>query len=169
MVSVPFSRAGEATRTGTEHYSYYYVYRALAPLLQRWGCIQEVTQPESRLDYALRRARQAGQEPVHLSFLPLHHAYLTSEAPNVAFPFWEFPDIPQESLEFSSRHHWGRIAERLDLILTASTFTRDGSVKERKCTVAGFTVAAMSMNRRSKPPRGSCSSRTSRTSAISEL
>src|SRR5437588_9609924 len=97
VVSVPFAKVSEADRTGTEHYSYYYVYRAFAPLLQRWGALHEVTQPESRLDYALRRARQAGQEPVHLSFLPLHQTYLTSEAPNVAFPFWEFPDLPQES------------------------------------------------------------------------
>src|SRR2546421_11994595 len=94
VVSVPFAKANEADRTGTEHYSYYYVYRAFAPLLQRWGSTVEVTQPESRLDFALRRTRQAGQEPIHLSFLPLHHAYLSTEAPNVAFPFWEFPDIP---------------------------------------------------------------------------
>src|SRR6266436_536131 len=40
-----------------------------------------------------------------------------------------------------------------------------GSFRERKWTVAGFTVAAMSMNFRRNAPLGSVSWRTSRTRA----
>ena len=49
------------------------------------------------------------------------------------------------------------------------TLTREGSVSERKCTVAGLTVAAMSMKCRSDVPCASASVRTSRTSAMLEL
>lgn len=108
-----------------EAYSYRLVYEAFAPLLKRWGAVYEVAQPESRLDFALRHFRRAGKSPLHLSFHPLHLTYLTSDAPNVAFPFWEFPDIPAADLADNPRNNWRRIAGRLSLLLTACTFTRD--------------------------------------------
>lgn len=108
-----------------EAYSYRLVAEAFAPLLQRWGAVQHVPHAESRLDFTLRRLRRQGKQPLHLSFLPLHLGYLTSEAPNVAFPFWEFPDIPDVDLEYNPRNNWRRIAERLTLLLTACSFTRD--------------------------------------------
>jgi glycosyltransferase involved in cell wall biosynthesis len=116
-------------RIGREAYSYRFVYRAFAPLLERWGHTIEVTQAESRLDYALWRARQQNLEPLHLSFLPLHVTYLTQRAPNLAFPFWEFPDIPNTCFANNPRNDWVRLADRLALIFTASTFTRDAFVR----------------------------------------
>ncbi len=125
IVSSMYTEVETAERIGREAYSYRFVYRALAPLLERWGKTSEITRPESRLEYALWRARQQNLEPAHLSFLPLHLVYLTSRAPNIAFPFWEFPDIPNTSFANNPRNNWVRIADRLALILTASTFTRD--------------------------------------------
>jgi glycosyltransferase involved in cell wall biosynthesis len=125
VVSSVFHEAETLQRIGREAYSYHFVYRAFASLLQRWGATTDVTRPESRLDYALWRARQANLRPLHLSFLPLHLMYLTARAPNAAFPFWEFPDIPHTSLANNPRNNWVRIAQHLDLILTACTFTRD--------------------------------------------
>src|SRR5262249_48920285 len=108
---------------------YYFVYRAFAPLLQRWGCTIEVTRPESRLDYALWRARRNNLQPAHLSFLPLHVTYLTAHAPNVAFPFWEFPDHPDTNIATNPRNNWKRRAGHFALILTASPFTRDAFLR----------------------------------------
>lgn len=125
VVSSVFWTPDVRENIGREAYSYFFVYRALAPLLNRWGVTREVTHPESRLDYALRLARESDLAPVHLSFLPLHLMYLTPHAPNVAFPFWEFPDIPDRDFGRNPRNNWARIANRLDLVLTASTFTRD--------------------------------------------
>jgi glycosyltransferase involved in cell wall biosynthesis len=116
-------------RIGREAYSYRFVFRALAPLLTRWGETAEVTRPESRLDYAIWRAQERGDYAVHLSFLPLHLAYLTAKAPNVVFPFWEFPDIPNTSFDNNPRNNWARIASHADLILTASQCTREAFVK----------------------------------------
>jgi hypothetical protein len=129
LVSLGFKEATAHQNIGLEAYSYHYVYQAFAPLLERWGQTRTVTQPESRLDYALWRARREGRKPLHLSFLPLHLMYLTGQAANVAFPFWEFPDIPQEDFASNPRNNWARIANRLALILTASSFTRDAFVR----------------------------------------
>lgn len=125
IVSSVFKTGEVLQKMGIAAYSYHFVFRAFAPLLERWGVVREVTNPESRLDYALYRARRAGLRPFHLSVLPLHCTYLTRHAANVAFPFWEFPDIPDQDHEYNSRHNWVRVANRLDLILTASTDTHD--------------------------------------------
>jgi glycosyltransferase involved in cell wall biosynthesis len=129
LASLLFGEDQLRDRVGREAYSYRFVYRALAPLLARWGQTSEVTRPESRLDYAIWRAQQKGLYSVHLSFLPLHLAYLTAKAPNVLFPFWEFPDIPNTSFDNNPRNNWARIASHADLILTASRCTRDAFVK----------------------------------------
>src|SRR5438876_4867186 len=96
VVSSAYTAAEAVTHLGREAYSYRFVYRALAPLLERWGRTVEVTRAESRLEYAVHRASREGLEPFHLSFLPLHLLYPTARAPNIAFPFWEFPDIPDQ-------------------------------------------------------------------------
>jgi glycosyltransferase involved in cell wall biosynthesis len=129
VVTPVFTEGDAASKVGEDAYSYFYVYRAFADVLARWGPTSVVTRAESRLDYAIWRARQAGLEPVHLSFLPLHYAYLTSTAANVAYPFWEFPDIPNQDFACNPRNNWVRIANRLDLILTASVCTREAFVK----------------------------------------
>jgi glycosyltransferase involved in cell wall biosynthesis len=125
LVSVVFRPEQTARNLGEVAYSYRFVYAAFAPLLERWAATREVAQPESRLDFAARECRRAGRAPAHLSFLPLHQTYLTSQAPNAAFPFWEFPDLPAEDLGNNPRQNWRRVADRLDLMLTASAFTRD--------------------------------------------
>jgi glycosyltransferase involved in cell wall biosynthesis len=84
-----------------------------------------VDRAPSRLDFALRRARRQGTSPIHLGFLPLHLLYVTTEAANIAFPFWEFPDVPNVSLGENPRNNWVTVAKRLAMILTACTFTRD--------------------------------------------
>ena len=121
--------ADSSAQLGREAYSYTYVYRAFRPLLERLGDVVEVERPESRLDYAVRRAWERGQSVTHLSFLPLHRIYLTSMAPNVAFPFWEFPDLPDEDLDGNPRNNWVRVAGRLSVIVCASRFTRDAFVR----------------------------------------
>jgi hypothetical protein len=129
VASTMYTGAEMTDRIGREAYSYHFVYKAFAPLLARWGNTAEVTQAESRLDYALWQARQQNLDPIHLSFLPLHLMYLTQRAPNVAFPFWEFPDLPNRNFSHNPRNNWLHIADHLSLILTASTFTRDAFVR----------------------------------------
>jgi len=111
-------------RMGSASYSYYYVYQAFAPFLRRWGNVVEIVRPTRRLDAVLRRVQQQSAA-VHLAFLPLDVFHPASHAPNVAFPFWDFPDLPDYSLGRDPHNDWAGIANGLDLILTAGEFTRD--------------------------------------------
>jgi glycosyltransferase involved in cell wall biosynthesis len=129
VVSLLFAGSEAPARLGGDAYSYYFAFAPLEPLLRRYGAVAPLTKAESRLDYALWRRQQAGEAPVHVSFLPLQYTYLSSRAPNIAFPFWEFPDIPQGWGLANPRDDWKRIAERLDLILCASNFTRDAFLR----------------------------------------
>src|SRR5262245_498574 len=116
VVSTSFSESEALANLGRATYSYRFVHRAFAPLLARWGPTAVVDRAASRLDHALWQMRRQGREPVHLSFLPLHLVYLSAHAPNVAFPFWEFPDLPNTDFANNPRNNWVRIAERLSLI-----------------------------------------------------
>jgi glycosyltransferase involved in cell wall biosynthesis len=124
LVSAVLGDADASGQLGKEAYSYQFVYRAFLPLLQRLGAVVQIDRPESRLDFAVRRARLNNCEPLHLSFRPLQQTYIGRLAPNVVFPFWEFPDIPDEDLEGNPRNNWRRIGASVDCILCASEFTR---------------------------------------------
>lgn len=129
VVSTPYQQVDIPRELGHEAYSYHFVYKAFAPLLARWAKIEEIDRPESRLDFALWNARKQGREPFHLSLLPLHMTYLTPHAPAAAFPFWEFPDLPNLNLENNPRNNWVHIADRLQLLMTACRFTREAFIK----------------------------------------
>jgi len=113
-------------RMGSASYSYSYVHRAFAPLLQRWGNVVESVRPGDRIDDL---ARQQPSPLIHLAFLPLDMFHGTKHAPNVAFPFWDFPDLPAVALGGDPRNNWAAIANELDLILTSSEFTRDAFIR----------------------------------------
>ncbi|HVX60976.1 MAG TPA: glycosyltransferase [Pirellulales bacterium] len=122
-VNTPAGGPSAGQGLGASGYSYEFVRCAFQPLLERWGEVVELQRPESQLDFAVRRARRRGRRPVSLSFRPLQDVYLSRSAPNVVFPFWEFPDIPASDYKDNPRNHWVRIANRSSLILTASEFT----------------------------------------------
>lgn len=118
------ARGAELNATlGATGYSYEFVMRAFEPLLRRWAELRRIERPESQVDFAVRKMRRDGLTPVHLSFRPFTDVYLTRTAPNVIFPFWEFPDIPASDYKQNPRNHWVRIAHRASLVLTASHFT----------------------------------------------
>jgi hypothetical protein len=112
-------------RCGDDCYSYFFVQRAFLPLLERHGDVAEVDQPQTRLDEAVADARRRRLAPLHLSFLPPQYMPLASDAPNVAFPFWEYPDVPDYDVAGKPENNWARMANRLDLLVTACDFTRD--------------------------------------------
>jgi len=129
VVSSVFTETEMAAKLGREAYSYRFVFRAFEPLLRRWGPTIEITRPESRLDYALWRARRQNLEPIHLSFLPLHMTYITHGAPNIAVPAWEFPDIPNTDFQNNPRNNWLRIADQLSVIMTHCHITRNAFLR----------------------------------------
>lgn len=124
LVTSMYTEGDLARRLGRDAYSYRYVYRAFAPLLERWGEHREASGPRSLLTQAVAEARRQGRKPLHLSFLPLHLMEPIEGLPNIAVPAWEFPDIPALDLENDPRHNWARRAGEVDLLITHTQFSR---------------------------------------------
>ncbi len=110
---------------GNADYSYAFVLKALAPALEVLGTWRTIPQPESSLAYQGAREESAGARALHLMVQPPQNGYLTPALPNVLFPFWEFPEIPDRDFGYDTRQNWKRIASRADLILTACQFTAE--------------------------------------------
>ncbi|GAC1464111.1 MAG: hypothetical protein NVSMB9_02410 [Isosphaeraceae bacterium] len=110
---------------GSPAYSYHFVVEALAPVLESLGVWRSIDHPESRLDYAARKAKADGYRPIHLAINPLQDVYLSPDLPNVVFPFWEFPDIPARDFGHDTRQNWRRICRPASLVLTACQFTAE--------------------------------------------
>lgn len=123
-----------AETLGHADYSYGFVLEAYAPVLERIGRLTRIDRPESRLVPLAERALAAGERPVHLAFAPLHKIYLTPAVPTIAFPFWEFPDLPDRAFGTDSRQDWTRIARYVDGIAASCAMTArsfDGSARGR--------------------------------------
>jgi glycosyltransferase involved in cell wall biosynthesis len=125
LVSTTGCAKGIRNSLGSAAYSYYFVLEALAPVLEKLGTWRLVDHPESSLPFAAARAEADGYRPIHLALHPPQDIYLTPALPNVIFPFWEFPDIPDRDFEYDTRQNWARVCRRADMILTACHFTRD--------------------------------------------
>ncbi len=123
LVTSMYTEGDLARRLGRDAYSYRYVYRAFAPLLDRWGHHREASGPRGVLEDAVTEARRQNRQPLHLSFLPLHLMDVVPNVPNIAVPAWEFPDIPALDLANDPRHNWAKRAEQVDLIITHTQFS----------------------------------------------
>ena len=123
LVSTTTAARGIREQLGTPAYSYYFVVEALAPVLESLGAWRLIDHPESRLAYAAARAEAQGFRPVHLAVNPLQDVYLSPALPNVVFPFWEFPDLPDRDFGFDTRQNWVRVCRPVSLVLAACTFT----------------------------------------------
>ena len=108
---------------GSPAYSYYFAVEALAPVLERLGSWKLIKRPESQLPYAAAQAEAAGYRPVHLAVNPLQDCYFSPVLPNIVFPFWEFPDIPDRSLGNDPRQDWKRACRGTSMVIAACEFT----------------------------------------------
>jgi glycosyltransferase involved in cell wall biosynthesis len=116
---------------GTPGYSYDIVAKLFTPLLERWGEVIRTPRDGRALDHAAEGARRRGFEPVHVSFLPFQDLCLSTKAPNVIVPAWEFPDIPNEGFDSNPLNDWAKAAQKCDLVIvggpyTVETFQRGG-------------------------------------------
>ncbi len=56
--------------------------------------------------YLAEQSRAQGRQPVHLVLHPCHQANFVAGVPNILFPFWEFPRIPDRDFGFETRQNW---------------------------------------------------------------
>jgi glycosyltransferase involved in cell wall biosynthesis len=125
LVSTVFDVSDVESRLGHSAYSYYFVYRAFKPLLERYCHLREISHPEAQLPEAAETAHAEGMTPIHLAFQPLEDVYLGAGIPVVAFPFWEFPDIPSRNLGNQPRENWLAASRNISGIVTACHFTKN--------------------------------------------
>jgi glycosyltransferase involved in cell wall biosynthesis len=125
LVSSYRSGATEGNRLGTAGYSYDFVARLFTPLLERLGKVIEVKSAPADLTAAAQAARQSGLDPVHVTFRPFQDVCLTSSAPNVVVPAWEFPDVPDRAFDGNPQNNWIETANRCSLVLVGGPFTAD--------------------------------------------
>ena len=123
LVSTTAAARGIREHMGSAAYSYHFVVEALAPVLETLGVWRPVDHPESRLAFAAARAEAEGYRPVHLAVNPLQDVYLSPAVPNVLFPFWEFPDVPDRDFGHDTRQNWARVCRPASMVLTACEFT----------------------------------------------
>ena len=123
LVSTTRSAGAIKDTLGGATYSYYFVAEALRPILDKLGTWSLIDRPESRLSWAAREAKANGKTPIHLAINPLQDVYIASDVPNLVYPFWEFPRIPDRDFGKDTRQNWTRTARNAHLILTACQFT----------------------------------------------
>ena len=112
-----------ARHMGSADYSYAFVLKALAPVLDDLGGWSMVPNPESSLAYRAEQVVARGERPIHLAIHPPQNVYLTPAVPTVIFPFWEFPEVPDRDFGHDGRQNWLRMCGPVDLILSACQFT----------------------------------------------
>jgi glycosyltransferase involved in cell wall biosynthesis len=129
LVTSMYTEGDLSRRLGRDAYSYRYVYRAFAPLLERWARTSEVAGQAAGLPAAVEAAREEGLAPLHLSFLPLHLMSRAEGVPNVGVPAWEFAEIPATDVAGDPRNNWARRAGELDLLITHTNYSRDAFLR----------------------------------------
>lgn len=125
LVTTTTHARGISENLGSAAYSYYFVVEALAPVLEQFGTWRLVDHPESRLAFAAAKAEAEGFRPIHLAINPLQDVYLCPDLPNVVFPFWEFPNLPNRDFGTDTRQNWVRVCRPVSLVLTACRFTAE--------------------------------------------
>ncbi|MBE1159201.1 glycosyltransferase [Dyella acidiphila] len=94
---------------GTADYSYFFLLRAFATVLEDLGEVIPVSNI-SNVDALYQRYRAQGEACVLLSFAPPHKTTLDLACPIVPVFAWEYPEIPErleeESWQDDPRHDW---------------------------------------------------------------
>lgn len=109
---------------GTAGYSYDFVAQLFIPLLSQFGEVIPVPDPRNQLESYAEQARQAGQDPVHVSFLPIQDMPICSSCPNIVVPAWEFPDVPDQPFSGNPQNDWPTTAERCAAVWVGGPFTQ---------------------------------------------
>jgi hypothetical protein len=118
---------------GTPGYSYDIVAQLFRPLLERWGEVVPVARDCAAIDAAAEDARRRDMEPVHVSFVPFQDVCLSTKAPNVIVPAWEFPDVPNEAFDGNPHNDWVATSALCDLVIVGGPYTvatfRNGGIR----------------------------------------
>jgi len=124
IISTVFKDGDLKKQIGGEAYSYFFVYKSIKKYLEDNCKVVEVYKPESSLEYLAKELKLDGYDVVHLAILPLQNIFISESVKTIAFPFWEFPDVPLESYHKLYKHNWQNILRNIAGTITACNFTK---------------------------------------------
>ncbi len=126
MIILEHSTYGEKTiggSLGLPEYSYWFVRKAFAPILQRMGVLVPVVSPEVDVDRIFRSADARGQPCVFLSFSPPHQTPQGLTCPTAPVFAWEYDTIPDEAWNGEATNDWRKVLKRAAAAVTHSRFS----------------------------------------------
>jgi len=117
------SGSPEGKGLGKAGYSYDFVARAFAPLLNQWGDVVDVPRPETQFRRPTAETLRGHAGGVHVCFRALQHVEFAPAIANVVVPAWEFPEVPDHAFDGDPRNNWVAMANASDLVIVGGPFT----------------------------------------------
>ena len=119
------SRVEKLRNLGGYGYSYGFLKDNLIDLIKGYAEVKEIVRPESQLEFAILKAKSKKKSPLVFGFVPFQDFYPTKAAPSVIYMCWEFPDVPDASLNNNPRFDWLRLSQYVALIIVPTRFVKD--------------------------------------------
>lgn len=126
MIILEHSTYGEKTiaaSLGLPEYSYWFVRKAFAPILERLGILVPVVSPEQDVDRIFHAADARGQPCIFLSFSPPHQTPTGLACPTVPVFAWEYDTIPDEAWSGEEKNDWRESLKLAPAAITHSKFS----------------------------------------------
>jgi SAM-dependent methyltransferase/glycosyltransferase involved in cell wall biosynthesis len=126
LIILEHSTYGEKTianSLGLPEYSYWFVRKAFAPLLERFGALIPVASPTEDADRIFRSMEAHGQTCAFLSFSPPHQTPTDLACPTVPVFAWEYDTIPNEIWNNEPENDWREVLRRVPAAITHSQFS----------------------------------------------
>ncbi|MDB5361831.1 MAG: glycosyl transferase group 1 family protein [Rhodospirillales bacterium] len=108
---------------GAPEYSYWFVRKAFRPILQRFGVVIPILEPEREVDAIHSSARAQGIPSVFLSFNPPHCTPVDLACPTVPIFAWEYDTIPTETWHGDPHNNWRHVLARSAAAITHSNYS----------------------------------------------
>ena len=121
IVYCPTGAEARAEILGAAEYSYAFVLKAFAPVLERFGDVHLVDDPASQVDPIYKGHLSRGETSLFLSFAPPHRTTLGLRCPVIPVIAWEFPTIPSEVWDGETRHDWRWVLRQTGRAITLSS------------------------------------------------
>jgi glycosyltransferase involved in cell wall biosynthesis len=121
MVYSAFTAKSVEAALGAPEYSYWFVRRAFAPVLEELGIVVPVTDPAREVDSIYRSAGARGQACIFVSFEPPHKTELGLACRTVPVFAWEFDTIPDDCWDDEPRNDWRLVLRAAGSAITHSS------------------------------------------------
>lgn len=118
-----YDRNSIAQNFGAPEYSYWFVRKAFRPVLQRFGVVIPVQDPETEVDSIHRSAKGHGIPSVFFSFNPPHCTPTGLECPTIPVFAWEYDTIPTEVWHDDPLNNWKGVLSQMPAAVTHSDYS----------------------------------------------